>query len=132
MKKNYLKYYDQPAYSAPFAFLADYHAEKEPRKKLALWNRLRDYTSILLARDKSLLSFHKELNQSLMNQSVEYTYYDYGEGYFYQSFASAHISGFRNTEERISHLGLNALVEKKSVLVKEAQESTDKKEGEGE
>ena len=51
-----------------------------------------------------------------MNQSVEYTHYDYGEGYFYQSLASAHISGFRNTEERISHLGLNALVEKKSVL----------------
>jgi SAM-dependent methyltransferase len=116
LKKNYLTFYDQRRYSAPFSFLADYHAEKEPRKKLALWNRLRDYTSILLARDKNLLSFHKELNQILLNQSEEYAHYDYGEGYFYQSFASAHISGFRNTEERVHYLGLNTLVENKRIL----------------
>jgi len=116
LKREYLGYYIKPVYSAPFAFLADYHTEKEPRKRAALWNRLRDYTSILLAGDKKLLSFHKEINQSLLDQSVEYAHYDYGEGYFYQSLASAHISGFRNTEERIGQLGLNALVKEKSVL----------------
>lgn len=116
MKKDYLRYYDELKYSAPFTFLADYHAEKEPRRKLALWYRLRDYISILLARDKDLLPFHKDINLSLMNQSTEYVHYDYGEGYFYQSFAAAHISGFRNTEERIHYLDLNTLVEKKTVL----------------
>jgi SAM-dependent methyltransferase len=116
VKEPYLRYYLKHAYSAPFRFLADFFTEIEPRKRLSIWNRLSDYISILLNRDKNLLLFHREINQSLLNLSNKYPNYDYGEGYFYQSFALAHISGFRNTEERVNQLGLKELVKKKSVL----------------
>ena len=96
MRNSYLKYYTKHTYLAPFCFLVDFFTEIEPRKRLSIWNRLSDYISILLNRDKNLLLFHKQINQSLLSQSSEYSHYDYGEGYFYQSLALANVSGFRN------------------------------------
>jgi SAM-dependent methyltransferase len=116
VRNSYLKYYTKHTYLAPFCFLVDFFTEIEPRKRLSIWNRLSDYISILLNRDKNLLLFHKQINQSLLSQSSEYSHYDYGEGYFYQSLALANVSGFRNTEERVNQLGLKELVKNKSVL----------------
>ena len=42
--------------------------------------------------------------------------YDYGNGYFYQSFERIGLSGLRNTEMRVNSLGLNNLLKGKSIL----------------
>ena len=44
------------------------------------------------------------------------TNFDYGYNYFYQSLEKINLSGLRNTQKRIDALGLQNLVENKSVL----------------
>jgi hypothetical protein len=44
------------------------------------------------------------------------TNFDYGYNYFYQSLEKINLSGLRNTQKRIDTLGLQNLVENKSVL----------------
>jgi SAM-dependent methyltransferase len=118
MQKSYLKYYLEKSYLAPIKFFGDYFLEQEPRKRLALWNRLKDYVGILMAGDDGgkVLEFHHDINQILLEQSEKFPHYDYGEGYFYQDFPEALISGFRDTTSRVDQLGLMELVRNKSVL----------------
>ncbi len=44
------------------------------------------------------------------------TSYDYGNGYFYQSFEKINLSGLRKTNERVNALKLNDLIDNKSIL----------------
>jgi SAM-dependent methyltransferase len=116
VKESYSNYYTSKSFCAPIFLLGNYLTELEPRKRLSIWKRLLDYISILLVRDDELFAFHREINQILLKQAKEYSHYDYGEGYFYQSFSSAYISGFRDTTERVKHLGLREITKNKSVL----------------
>ena len=116
MKESYSSYYTRKSFGAPIFLLGNFFSELESRKRLSIWNRLLDYIYILLVRDDELFAFHREINQILLKQAKEYSHYDYGEGYFYQSFPSAYISGFRDTTERVKHLGLREITKNKSVL----------------
>ena len=71
---------------------------------------------LIASKIEELRSLHKEINQILLEQSKEYLHYDHGEGYFYQSFPSANISGLRDTAERVKHLDLREITKNKSVL----------------
>ena len=116
MKESYSSYYTSKSFCAPIFLLGNYLSELEPRKRLSTWKRLLDYISILLACNDELFAFHRKINQILLKQTKEYSHYDYGEGYFYQSFSNAYISGFRDTTERVKHLGLREITKNKSVL----------------
>lgn len=68
-------------------------------KRLSAVNRMLDYLSLQCADNKYKI-LHKNL-QDILNESHEkWTSYDYGEGYFYQSYSPLIISGLRNTEFR--------------------------------
>jgi SAM-dependent methyltransferase len=116
VKESYSSYYKSKSFCAPIFLLGNYLSELEPRKRLSTWKRLLDYISILLACNDELFAFHRKINQILLKQTKEYSHYDYGEGYFYQSFPNAYISGFRDTTERVKHLGLREITKNKSVL----------------
>ena len=57
---------------------------------------------------------HKPLRESVTNIVKEKSneFYDYGEGFFYQSIPSINLKGLRNTEKRI----------KRSLLVKRQED----------
>jgi SAM-dependent methyltransferase len=116
VKTYYSSCYTKKSFYAPIFLLGNYLSEVEPRKRLSGWKRLSDYITIFLECNDKLFAFHREINQILLKQTKEYSHYDYGEGYFYQSFPSAHISGFRDTTERVKHLGLQEITKNKSVL----------------
>ena len=116
MKESYSSYYTSKSFCVPIFLLGNCLSELEPRKRLSTWKRLLDYISILLVCNDELFTFHREINQILLKQTKEYSHYDYGEGYFYQSFPSAYISGFRDTTERVKHLDLREITKNKSVL----------------
>lgn len=80
-------------------------------RKQAVLNRLKDYFFI-----KKQLPLHYEIAKILEQQEENYNSYDYGEGYFYQSCKSLHITGFRNTEARIAGMKLREHLKGKTVL----------------
>jgi hypothetical protein len=92
--------------------LQDFSKLKDKAKKQAILNRLKDYFRI-----RKQLSLHYEIAKILEAQLREYTSYDYGEGYFYQSCRPVHITGFRNTEARIAGMQLEKYIVDKTVLV---------------
>ncbi|MDR1255192.1 MAG: class I SAM-dependent methyltransferase [Puniceicoccales bacterium] len=92
-------------------FLQDFSKSKDKAQKQAILNRLKDYLRI-----RKQLSLHYEIARILEAQLREYTSYDYGEGYFYQSCRPIHITGFRNTEARIAGMQLEKYVAGKTVL----------------
>ena len=59
---------------------------------------------------------HEKINNILLSQSINYKHYDYGEGYFYQSFDDLNITGYRNTKERLNKLDLFEITKNKNVL----------------
>ncbi|MDR2769704.1 MAG: class I SAM-dependent methyltransferase [Puniceicoccales bacterium] len=92
-------------------FLQDSSKSKDKAKKQAILNRLKDYFRI-----RKQLSLHYEIAKILEAQLREYTSYDYGEGYFYQSCRLIHITGFRNTEARIAGMQWEKYIAGKTVL----------------
>ena len=116
MKKDYLKYYKKISSLALFRFFFDMLLEKKKIRRVALINRFKDYIKLINKNKKKLLDLHYRLNKIIYNSKIKKNLYDYGEGYFYQSFSSIFISGFRNTSERIKLMNLNKIVKNKTVL----------------
>jgi SAM-dependent methyltransferase len=83
-------------------------------RKASLMNRQRDYMG--LAGNAPLLGLHRTLNACMSRAASEWESYDYGEGYFYQSFAAIGLSGLRDTEARLEAIGLAARVAGRRVL----------------
>lgn len=114
MKESYIDYYRHYTLKAPLVFLFDIMRQKSTLRKLALKNRLSDYSS--LGRDPALMVLHERINRVLLDASKDWPHYDYGEGYFYQSYRPAQITGFRDTAGRIAAMNLRELVKGKDVL----------------
>lgn len=114
MKEKYLTYYKKYSAFAQLQFLWDAFFEKNNLRKLSLLNRQKDYTE--LADKKELLTLHYTLNKQLLEAVRRYDSYDYGEGYFYQSFRKVSIRGFRDTEARMQSMQLAGLLSGKQVL----------------
>jgi SAM-dependent methyltransferase len=89
---------------------------KDKLKKLSWSNRIADYNNVFKLHNPSLWNVHKEINAILLRQSNNYKHYDYGEGYFYQSFDDLYITGYRNTTERLKKLDLFEITKNKNVL----------------
>ena len=84
-------------------------------KLISRINQFYDYSILLNLKNDDLLELHKKL-KDIRIESKKYDSYDYGNGYYYQSFKKIYISGFRNTEERIQKLNINTFTKGKSVL----------------
>lgn len=106
-----LLYKNYQPFSALKYFIGKFSKADSNAKKQALLNRLKDYFFI-----KKQLSLHYEISKILEEQARDYSSYDYGEGYFYQSCSPLHITGFRNTEARISGMKLREHLKGKTVL----------------
>jgi SAM-dependent methyltransferase len=85
-------------------------------RKLAVQNALKDYKSVLKEKNEQLWELHQKLEIIRLEEEENYQSYDYGSGYYYQSFKPLHISGYRNTEQRIQQLELASRTKGKSVL----------------
>ena len=86
-------------------------------QRISAKNRLADYRKMLKRGEQdSLWRLHAELEKVRARSFLEYASYDYGNGYYYQSFGELHISGYRNTEERINTLALATRLKGSSVL----------------
>ncbi len=70
-------------------------------RRLSAKNELADYALMLASSDQGLWDLHARLEQIRHEWIANYSSYDYGNGYYYQSFKSLNISGYRNTEERV-------------------------------
>lgn len=113
MNRKYLKYYEKYSLWAPIHFLKDAFFCRERNRRTALLNRQKDY--LWLGKHPDWLPLHLKLNEVLLCAN-DWGSYDYGEGYFYQGFKTAGLTGFRDTEARVETLGLLDLVRGKKVL----------------
>lgn len=114
MKESYLKFYKKYSLLAGLHFFWDALFAKNNLRKLSSINRQKDYAD--LAENPELLSLHHSLNKCLWDGIKCWNNYDYGEGYFYQSFEKINIRGFRNTEARVNSMELPKLLSGKRVL----------------
>jgi cyclopropane fatty-acyl-phospholipid synthase-like methyltransferase len=80
----------------------------------AAFNKYNNYKSA--KSDVQLLQLQQKLYQHLISARSGWDSYDYGEGYYYQGLRALGITGFRDTDARISEMDLTALVAGKSVL----------------
>ena len=85
-------------------------------KRLSAKNEIKDYGLMLKDSTQALWDLHSELEKIRLDSAKNYKSYDYGNGYYYQSFKKLNISGYRNTEERIQQLDLRKLVTDKNIL----------------
>lgn len=85
-------------------------------KRLSIQSELRDYRLMLAGSSQKLWDLHVSLEKIRHDLKINYQSYDYGNGYYYQSFKAINISGYRDTEERIKQLDLKKRVKGKSVL----------------
>jgi len=104
MAASYLHWYDRYAWRALPRFLIDALLARRPLRRLSLLNHYRDYLD--LAGHPDRLALHRKLNQHLHASAHAWDSYDYGEGYFYQSFPRIGISGLRDTAARVDAMGL--------------------------
>lgn len=114
MSKKYLKYYDGLSATASLRFLFDMIITKSPNRKFALQNRAHDYGRVV--KNPDLLPLHKKMHQRICNAAALRDVYDYGEGYFYQSYERIGVTGFRDTEARVASMDLEKWVRGKRVL----------------
>ncbi len=114
MRDSYLKYYDRFTYRAVARFTLDAFLAGSKLRRLSLANRQRDYLG--LGREPALLPLHRKINEHLLRSAREWDSYDYGEGYFYQSFHRAGVTGLRDTRARVDGMGLLAMLAGKRVL----------------
>jgi len=84
--------------------------------KLSQRNRLNDFQKVYKKNNAELWELHRALEEIRFSMKENYESYDYGCGYYYQSYDELCISGFRNTEERIKLLNLCEQVKGKTVL----------------
>lgn len=112
--RDYLRYYRRPTRMAPFVFMRDAVTAGNRARSASLLNRARDYLDLL--RGTGSWELHRELNEVLFDAAANWPSYDYGEGYFYQSYARAGIRGLRNTEARVEAMRLGERVAGKTVL----------------
>ena len=61
---------------------------------------------------------HRKIRSELisLNKDLDKSYYDYGEGFFYQSLPVINLKGLRDTSKRIEKLNLEKFIEGKSFL----------------
>ena len=85
-------------------------------ERLSAKNELNDYSTMLKSDDQKLWDLHSRLEQIRQEVKSNYDSYDYGNGYFYQSFSAINISGYRDTEARVDELKLKERLKGKSVL----------------
>lgn len=114
MKPNYNRFYIKYSYLAPIIFARDIILASSPARRISLLNRLRDYVG--LRNNADLFKLHGEINHCLSVFSESWSSYDYGEGYFYQSFDAVGISGLRDARARIKEMNIRDLVADKSVI----------------
>mgnify|MGYP000129564477 CR=1 FL=1 len=116
INKKQLKFYFKPSFRAVLSFTLSAIFSKNKLEKLSWNNRIVDYNKLLKFNDSSLWELHDSINTTLLRQSANYKHYDYGEGYFYQTFDDLHITGYRNTKERLNKLDLFEITKNKNVL----------------
>lgn len=85
-------------------------------KRISRKNQLQDYKKLLSKKDSKLWDLHKQLEEIRLKSYKEYEGYDYGNGYYYQSYPSLYISGYRDTDLRIKQLNLEDRLKGKTVL----------------
>ena len=111
---RYAAMYDRYAFINAACLFTDVLKAPSRLRRLAALNRYRDYAR--LAKHPEWLPLHKRISEILMEGSQDWRHYDYGEGYFYQGLLKVGITGFRNTEERVSAMGLKSLLKGRRVL----------------
>ncbi len=100
---------------APWIFLWDLWLKAKTNEgKLGLLNRRNDY--LRLAGKPTLFTLHSQLNALLAEAQQAWGSYDYGEGYFYQSFSRVGVSGLRQTEARIESMELKRHLKGQRIL----------------
>lgn len=80
----------------------------------AFLNKIRDYWRS--RSDLELRSLHAKIDQHLTNAAREWSGYDYGHGYLYQSSGQLRLSGRRDTDARVSAFSINDCLQGRSVL----------------
>ena len=113
MQRDDLRYYEKYSVLGNFRFLFDALFARGRAQKMSLANRQRDY--LRLAGHPDWLALHRDLNRCLVEANA-WSGYDYGEGYYYQSFDRIGITGLRSTRERMEAMGVADLVKDKTVL----------------
>lgn len=112
--ERYREFYRSPSAIAPLRMIWDSLFARSRVERIGLLNRQRDYARV---RDSpQLRELHGRLNEELVRAAREWEGYDYGEGYFYQSFAPARITGLRDTAARIEAMQLRERVRGRTVL----------------
>lgn len=114
MKNYYVEYYTKYDALAPLKMWISSIFTKNKIKKISLLNRQKDY--IALVGQRKLFGLHGVITKSMIDGVEKITSYDYGEGYFYQSFKKIGITGLRNTEDRIQNMDLISHIANKNVL----------------
>lgn len=112
--ERYLPYYREVSAWAPLRMAWDALLARSSVERLSLRNRQRDYLRIRGSRP--LLALHLELNEELARGAREWRSYDYGGGYFYQSYDPACITGLRDTAARVAAMDLRRLLSRQAVL----------------
>jgi len=113
-KSKTLGYYDRYSIAGLFYFFWKAVSGKEKLRKRSMLNRFRDYQGLNDQGD--LLALHRQINGLLEKAASEWNSYDYGEGYFYQSFQKVGISGLRITEQRVRAMNLAQRLKNRRVL----------------
>jgi len=114
MSDQFLSAYERFSwYAVPRILFAAWRAPTSLRRASML-NRYHDYLN--LGRHPELLPLHRALNEQLVASAREWSSYDYGEGYFYQSFPQIGVSGLRDTAARVAAMGLREKLAGRRVL----------------
>lgn len=112
--RRYSKAYEKPSMLAPLKFAIDASRAGGGLRSIGLRNRQADYGDI--TGDKKMLALHSKMNLHLESQAREWSTYDYGEGYFYQSSKAINVTGLRDTSARVEAMGLIESLKDRRVL----------------
>jgi SAM-dependent methyltransferase len=78
-------------------------------RRLSTCNKLLSYLAVNSA-EESIVTLHQDLERILKESHEKWNSYDYGEGFFYQSYPALCIYGLRNTEFRFKLYRLTSLL----------------------
>lgn len=84
--------------------------------RISMKNQAADFKELLSKKDSRLWQLHSGLNAIRQSEKENYRSYNYGHGYYYQSFANIGVRGFRDTEKRVEQLGLRKTLAGKNIL----------------
>jgi len=84
-------------------------------RRFSAINEMLDHISV--GGDQRLGALHGELRAILDESHKGWPSYDYGEGYYYQSYGPLKIRGFRNTALRLEMYGLPEVLDKDKRLL---------------